>query len=186
MNGSRESPTMQALRANRIQWPESSDHRVESEVGDSWAPIKSLTGFPTERFPDTEIPGHPSNRLPDPPPRQDAEPPSLSRILGHDDRWMSKPRALNPQKKQNLPRSHRGRSRATSGSRILGHDDRWMSKPRALNPQTKPVTPPKTTEAGAEPLQALESSVLDDRWMSKPRALNPQNKKTTPTLTTQT
>ena len=38
---------------------------------------------------------------------------------------------------------------------------------------------PEATEAGAEPLQALESSVLDDRWMSKPRALNLQTKQST-------
>jgi len=31
---------------------------------------------------------------------------------------------------------------------------------------------PEATEAGAEPLQALKSSVLDDRWMSKQPALN--------------
>ena len=148
MNGSRESPTMQALRANRIQWPESSDHRVESEVGDSWAPIKSLTGFPTERFPDTEIPGHPSNRLPDPPPRQDAEPPSLSRILGHDDRWMSKPRALNPQTKTKPPakppRQEPSHFRLSNPRSRRPMDEQT---PRSKSPKQNKISP-EATEAG--------------------------------------
>jgi len=39
---------------------------------------------------------------------------------------------------------------------------------------------PEATEAGAEPLQALESSVRDDRWMSRPRALIPKNNQLPP------
>ena len=38
-------------------------------------------------------------------------------------------------------------------------------------------SPNARTEAGAEPLQALESSVRDDRWMSKQRALIPKQNK---------
>jgi len=54
-----------------------------------------------------------------------------------------------------------------------------MSKQRALNPKQN-TNSPEATEARAEPLQALESSVLDDRWMSKQRALTPQTKTKTP------
>ena len=50
---------------------------------------------------------------------------------------------------------------------------------KSLSPSV-PTPHPKPTEAGAEPLQALESSVRDDRWMSRPRALNLQTKQSTP------
>jgi len=76
----------------------------------------------------------------------------------------------------NFPEATEAGAEPPSGSRILGQDDRWMSRQRALNPQTNHNSPeaispqktkspsdpkfqPEATEAGAEPLQALESSV---------------------------
>ena len=43
---------------------------------------------------DGRIPEHPSNRLPNSLTEAGAEPPSGSRILDQDDRWMSRHRAL--------------------------------------------------------------------------------------------
>jgi len=72
---------------------------------------------------------------------------------------MSKQRALNPQTKQSTPpkspRQEPSHLQALESSVL---DDRWMSKQRALSPKQN-TNSPEATEAGAEPLQALESSV---------------------------
>gem|GEM_PF-3408397 len=97
-------------------------------------------------------------------PRGRSRVPSGPRILGHDDRWMSKPRALNPQKTNNPPKPPdpinaipqrpesptrsppRQDAEPPSGPRILGHDDRWMSKPRQ---------PPNQSSNGSEKITPM-------------------------------
>ena len=89
-------------------------------------------------------PGHPSNRLANSLTEAGAEPPSGSRILDQDDRWMSKQRALNPQTKIKTPpkppRQEPSHLQALESS-IL--DDRWMSRHRALNPENLPIPSPE-------------------------------------------
>ena len=57
---------------------------------------------------------------------------------------------------------------------ITPQEDKKAPKAGSGTSEAAPLASEDLARQDAEPLQALESSVLDDRWMSKPRALNPQ------------
>jgi len=76
--------------------------------------------------------------------------PSGSRILGQDDRWMSRQLRNAVATRKSPPKPSAADAAPPSGSRILGQDDRWMSR-QLRNAVATRKSPPKLGAADAAP-----------------------------------